>query len=173
MSVDEAMNAVLRSNPKARRVRPNAVNVAPGVDVIYGPVTAPANVAAGSAAAPASTPQSNYCYAYYLCFWEDTISDGWGYGLAFYYCQPPGTVVDLNTYEYPSGNQVGPGPASQRWNDRVSAYENAQSTGTTSHFYNWLGYDALVRNSTAFDGYYDLTAIGINDIIDHVFVCPQ
>jgi len=38
MSQDEAMNAILRTNPNAHRIGPNAVNVAPGLDVIYGPV---------------------------------------------------------------------------------------------------------------------------------------
>ena len=165
MSQDEAMNAILRTNPNARRVGPNAVNVAPGLDIIYGPVDK--TTAAGSATV-ASTPYYKYCYPYYLCAWQHTIGDGFGYGLAFSYCAG---IYNLNNYRFPDGAYVGPGPTSQRWNDKISSYENSQSTGTVSHFYNWIGYWSLIWNSTAFDAHYNLTQLGINDIIDGIFVC--
>jgi hypothetical protein len=161
MSVDEAINAILRSNPKARRVRPNTVNVAPGVDLTYGPVPA-ANTVVGAA-----DVYYQYCRPYYLCVWQHTIGDGFGYELKFYYCE----FLNLNEYRFPDFAYVGRGPSVYRWNDKISAYENSQSSGTVSIFYNWYGYWGKVRTSTAFDAYYDLTQIGINDIIDGIRVC--
>ncbi|HZM79712.1 MAG TPA: hypothetical protein VFC19_28615 [Candidatus Limnocylindrales bacterium] len=143
MTEDEALNVVVRANPQAHRVSSHAINVAPGVDVIYGSALATSTNAAktGGAAALTSDPSPNYGFAcpyYYLCIWEHASSEGWGYGLAFYSCQG-GTTVDLNKYRYPDAALVGNGPSSTRWNDRMSSYFNHQSTGTQARFANWGG----------------------------------
>ena len=51
-----------------------------------------------------------YCTPYYLCVWQHTQADAWGYGLGFTACQPSGTLIDLNTLRFPDGAYVGKGP---------------------------------------------------------------
>lgn len=157
---------ILRVNKNAKQVRPNAVNVSPGIDVILPP-------ADGRATDPTTAVLCDY---YYLCVWEHSFVDGFGVGLGFSACQPPGVIVNLGAMRYPDGANVGTGPG-PKWNDRISSLENNQTPGTVSSFYNWTGSSWVnVLDSWAFDqvGNLRYSARGnVNDIIDAIHVCTS
>ncbi|MEO3819303.1 hypothetical protein [Plantactinospora sp. B24E8] len=157
---------ILRANPDARRVRTNAVNISPGIDVILPPADGDASTLA----------EAELCDYYHLCVWEHSIADGFGVGLGFYDCQPSGVVVNLGAMRYPDGASVGTGASGPKWNDRISSFENNQTPGTATSFYNWTGSWTNVLDSYAFDRVSNLryTVRGnVNDIIDAVHVCTS
>jgi hypothetical protein len=139
------------------------VNVAPGVDVTYGPVPG-ANTVAGSA----TNDASGSCSYYYLCVWEHTAGDQYGWGVSFYTCR----FYNLGYYRYPDFAYMGYYEAGKRWNDRISSFINNQTTGTQSDFYNY-GVDTWhhVYTSYALEIQLDLRDLNLNDIIDGIIVC--
>ncbi|MFY1634253.1 hypothetical protein ACN27F_13390 [Solwaraspora sp. WMMB335] len=157
---------ILRANPNAKQVRENAVNIAPGVDVLLPPKrTGQDNTQA----------RTDICDYYNLCFWEHSYADLFGAGLGFYACQPANAIMNLGGMRYPDGAWVGTGSSAPKWNDRISSFENNQTPGTASRFYNYLGSNnwSVVVTSYAFDYESNMHNRNANDIVDGIHVCTE
>jgi hypothetical protein len=169
MSVDEALNAILRANPKARRISHDTVNVAPGVNISYYIRSGKGGVT------PNLAPVWDNCPYEDLCVWDNAwYTSAAGYRLAFYYCQQPGdSPINLGYYHFPDFTYWGHYVAGQMWNDRISSFNNYQTDGTVSHFYNWQGYWQRTLDSVAPDEMADLQTDtnGLNDTFDGIWVC--
>lgn len=105
---------------------------------------------------PAGPGVEAVCASKYLCFWSNAGYSG--YRLNLYYCQ----LVNLGNLTYPGGG---------RWNDKVSSLVNNQTSGTRSHFYNYLGSNSwqFLFTSTAYNERFSLGSN--NNKIDRVSVC--
>ncbi|MEU6023082.1 hypothetical protein [Micromonospora sp. NPDC047134] len=159
---------ILRANPDAKQVRAGVVNIAPGVDVILPPSDGSANNARAAA---------DICDYYHLCVWEHALVDDFGAGLGFYDCQPSGSLINLGGMRYPDGAWVGTGTSGPKWNDRISMFDNNQTPGTATYFYNYTGSSwSNVLTSYAYQRVSNLRYSpngNINDIIDGVHVCTS
>ncbi|WP_329019545.1 hypothetical protein OG271_10200 [Micromonospora rifamycinica] len=82
-----------------------------------------------------------------------------GYKLSFYTC----AFVDLGGVNFPTGG---------KWNDRMSAYVNNQTDGTTSIFYNWNGASnwSVMFSTVAIDWNSNVGST-YNDKMDAIRVC--
>ncbi|WP_433294909.1 hypothetical protein ACQP2F_34360 [Actinoplanes sp. CA-030573] len=151
---------ILRMNPNAKQIAPNVVNVAPNVDLVV-----PAKAAAGLAT------DSTYaqCSYQYLCVFEAAVGIGLngGYALRFSAC----TSYNLGYYSYPDFRYVGTA-AGPKWNDRISAvFDNQTSGANYASFYNWTGSAWQFRFGPGHQIIFPYVGDYNNDTFDRVDVC--
>jgi hypothetical protein len=161
-SVSAEVQRMLRANPQAKLIAPNEVQVSPNFSVVVTPSLK--DIAAGVAPAIYSCPAKN------LCISDAAAWDQAGhYVRPLYYCG----MVDLGARRYPDFANVGTAAPGPKWNDRLSSYNNNQTPGTVSSFYNWgSGAWHLVHTSAPAPSHVDdFGPLGINDIVDGVYVC--
>lgn len=151
---------ILRMNPKAKRIAPNIVNVAPHVDLI---------VPAGNATSLAVDSSYAQCQYQYLCMFENAlgIGSGGGYALRLSAC----TSYNLGYYSYPDFRYVGTA-AGPKWNDRISAvFDNQTSSANYASFYNWTGSAWQFRFGPGHQIVFPYIGDSLNDTLDRVDVC--
>src|SRR3712207_4040969 len=78
---------ILRTNPQARLIQPGVVEVQHGVAVLVRPP-------GGWQVNGQARRSPDWCDYQWTCIWEHKAPE-FGHGLAFYYCNPPGTIVNL------------------------------------------------------------------------------
>lgn len=150
----ERVTDILRANPDARLLSSNTVALEPGVSIVVLPAS--------------TTPAIYSCPFEYLC-----ISDAPSWGRTGHYvinlriCE----FIDLGRRSYPDFKSVGavPGP---KWNDRLSSYNNNQTKGTRSRFYDWRsGWERVHTSGGAPSAIDNLADLSIDDTIDAIQVC--
>jgi hypothetical protein len=155
---------ILRTNPKAKQVGPNTVQVLPGVNVVVPPS---ASASKGSLAAVDSS--AVLCSYKHLCVYEAYLGIGseGGVYIDFYDC----VSVNLGQYRYPDFVYVG-SASGPKWNDRISAvFDNQTSAARYPQFYNWTGSAWQSRLSVGHGVVMPYVGDLLNDTLDRVDVC--
>jgi hypothetical protein len=153
-STDHRVTEILRAHPDARLLASNTVLIEPGVSIVVLPAT--------------PIPAIYSCPFEYLCISDAPSWDRTGhYVINLRTCE----FIDLGRRSYPDFKYVGtiPGP---KWNDRLSSYNNNQTKGTRSRFYDWRsGWTRVHTSGGAPSAIDNLADLAVDNLIDGVQVC--
>lgn len=160
-SVSNGVQEILQMNPQAKLIAPNEVWVESNTSIVVTPALK--ENAAGA------SPTIYGCQFMYLCFSDAASWDQPGHYIRrWFVCE----FLNLGERRYPDFAKVGTAAPGPKWNDRLSSYNNNQTRGTVSYFYNWVGSWALVHASPPAPSHVDdFNPLRINDIIDGIQVC--
>ncbi|MBI3898833.1 MAG: hypothetical protein HY308_11115 [Gammaproteobacteria bacterium] len=171
VEMQSEIDAIMIQNQGARQLSEDTVELKPGVSVTVVPKEKleKQNQGAGQLTTQAQTAATPSCGYGVLCLFQHTSGDNFGYRMNLYKC---GEFVYLWDHKMGNGTQ---------WNNQVSAIINNQTTGTTSHFWDWENNGwSDVQQNTAYTYWPDLTKISrrelaptrdMNDVIDAIWVC--
>jgi hypothetical protein len=155
---------ILRTNPKAKQVGPNTVQVQPGVNIVVPPAAT-----AGKSSLASVGSSAVLCSYKHLCVYEAFLGIGseGGVYIDFYDCGS----FNLGYYRYPDFAYVG-SAGGPKWNDRVSAvFDNQTSAAKYPSFYNWTGSAWQMQLGLGHGVVMPYVGDLINDTIDRVDVC--
>ncbi len=163
-NIKVSVSDILRTNPQARLIQPGVVEVQRGIAVLVPPP-------GGWQVDGQAQRSPDWCDYHWTCIWEARAPE-FGYGLAFYYCNSPGFIVNLGAMRYPDGASVGTGAPGPKWNDRASSEANNQTPGQITTFYNWEGYWRAMGSTIAPYSHPDWSQrTGWNDVVDGIDPC--